>query len=200
MLDAVSTDTAVIRKSALFVTTLAAFLTPFGISSVNIALPSIGKAFLMDAILLSWLNLSYLLATAMFLVPFGKIADIYGRKRIFTYGIITFTLGSVGSSISNSAAMLVCFRILQGIGAGAIYPVGTAILTSTFPSGELGKVLGINVVSVYLGYSLGPFLGGFLTHHLGWRSIFVVNVFVGLAVIFFIFWRLKKENGRSSGA
>jgi EmrB/QacA subfamily drug resistance transporter len=193
VMDAKSVDTAVIKRSALFVTTLAAFLTPFGISSVNIALPSIGNAFLMDAILLSWVNLSYLLVTAMFLVPFGKIADIYGRKRIFTYGIMTFTLGSVGSSISNSAAMLVCFRILQGIGAGAIYPVGAAILTSTFPSGELGKVLGINVVSVYLGYSLGPFLGGFLTHHLGWRSIFLVNVFVGLAVIFFIFWRLKGE-------
>jgi EmrB/QacA subfamily drug resistance transporter len=193
VMDAKSVDTAVIKRSALFVTTLAAFLTPFGMSSVNIALPSIGNAFLMDAILLSWVSLSYLLVTAMFLVPFGKIADIYGRKRIFTYGIMTFTLGSVGSSISNSAAMLVCFRILQGIGAGAIYPVGAAILTSTFPSRELGKVLGINVVSVYLGYSLGPILGGFLTHHLGWRSIFLANVLVGLAAIFFIFWRLKGE-------
>jgi EmrB/QacA subfamily drug resistance transporter len=193
MMDAMSVDTSVIKRSALFVTTLAAFLTPLGMSTVNIALPSIGKAFLMDAILLSWVNLSYLLATAMFLVPLGKVADIYGRKRIFTYGIMTFTLGSVGSSISNSAAMLVCFRILQGIGAGAIYPVGAAILTSIFPSRELGKVLGINVVSVYLGYSLGPFLGGFLTHHLGWRSIFLVNVLVGLAVIFFIFWKLEGE-------
>jgi EmrB/QacA subfamily drug resistance transporter len=192
-MDSMSVDTASIKRSALFVTTLAVFLTPFGMSSVNIALPSIGKAFLMDAILLSWVNLSYLLVSAMFLVPFGKIADIYGRKRIFTYGIITFTLGSVGSSISNSATMLICFRILQGIGAGAIYPVGAAILTSIFPSGELGKVLGINVISVYLGYSLGPFLGGFLTHHLGWRSIFLVNVLVGIAVIFFILWKLKGE-------
>jgi MFS family permease len=83
----------------------------------------------------------------MFLVPFGKTADIYGRKRIFTYGIMTFTLASVGSAISNSAMMLICFRILQGIGSAAIYPVGTAILTSVFPSRELGKVFGVNVAA-----------------------------------------------------
>jgi EmrB/QacA subfamily drug resistance transporter len=186
-------ETKAIKKSVLFVTTLAVFLTPFGISSVNIALPSIGKEFLMNAIVLGWVNLAYLLATAMFLVPFGKIADIYGRKRIFSYGIITFTLGSVGSSVSNSAAMLVGFRILQGIGAAAMYPVGIAILTSTFPSSELGKVLGINAVSVYLGFSLGPFLGGLLTRYYGWRSIFLVNVLVGSMVIILIFWKLKGE-------
>jgi EmrB/QacA subfamily drug resistance transporter len=188
-----SVDTASIKRSALFVTTLAVFLTPFGMSSVNIALPSIGKAFLMDAILLSWVNLSYLLASAMFLVPFGKIADIYGRKRIFTYGIMTFTLASVGSTISNSAIMLICFRILQGIGAAAIYCIGAAILTSIFPSKELGKVLGINVAAVYLGASFGPFFGGFLTQYFGWRSIFVINVFLGSIILVFIFWKLKAE-------
>jgi len=129
----------------------------------------------------------------MFLVPFGKIADIYGRKRIFTYGIVTFTLASVGSSISNSAAMLICFRILQGIGGAATYCVGAAILTSVFPSREFGKVFGINLAAVYLGNSVGPFLGGFLTDHLSWRSIFLVNVLLGLAIIFFVFRKLKGE-------
>lgn len=84
MMDTTGVDNASNKGSVLFITTLAAFLTPFGIFSVNIALPSIGKEFLMDAILLSWVSTAYLLATAMFLVPFGKIADIYGRKRIFT--------------------------------------------------------------------------------------------------------------------
>ena len=193
MTNAEDVDHAVNKSPALFITTLASFLTPFGISSVNIALPSIGKAFSIDAILLSWVTTVYLLTSAMFLVPFGKIADIYGRKRMFTYGIITFVLGSAGSAISNSAAMLICFRILQGIGASAIYPIGAAILTSTFPARELGKVLGINTASVYLGYSMGPFFGGLLTSHLGWRSIFLVNVLVGLIAIIFIFWKLKGE-------
>ena len=193
MTNATDVDHAINKSPALFITTLASFLTPFGISSVNIALPSIGKAFSMDAILLSWVTTVYLLTSAMFLVPFGKIADIYGRKRMFTYGIMTFILGSAGSAISNSAAMLICFRILQGIGASAIYPIGAAILTSAFPARELGKVLGINTASVYLGYSLGPFFGGLLTSHLGWRSIFLVNVLVGLIALIFIFWKLKGE-------
>jgi len=186
-------DHAGTKKVVLLVTTLAAFLTPFGMSSVNIALPSIEKEFLMDAILLSWVTTAYLLTSAMFLVPFGKIADIYGRNRIFTYGILVFTLSSGGAAISNSAAMLICFRILQGIGSAATYCVGAAILTSVFPSRELGKVLGINLAAVYIGNSAGPFLGGFLTHHLGWRSIFVVSVFLGLIVVFLIFWKLKGE-------
>jgi EmrB/QacA subfamily drug resistance transporter len=193
MTDAISVDNAVSERFALFITTLAAFLSPFAISSVNIALPSIGKEFLMDAILLGWVSTAYLLATAMFLVPVGKIADIYGRKRILTYGIMTFTLASAGSAISNSAMMLIGFRILQGIGAAAIYCIGAAILTSIFPSKELGKVLGINVAAVYLGHSFGPFLGGFLAHHLGWRSIFLINVFLGSVIIVFIFWKLKGE-------
>ena len=193
MTNAEDVDHAVNKSPALFITTLASFLTPFGISSVNIALPSIGKAFSMDAILLSWVTTVYLLTSAMFMVPCGKIADIYGRKRMFTYGILTFILGSAGSAISNSAAMLIGFRILQGVGASAIYPIGAAILTSTFPVRELGRVLGINGAAVYLGFSSGPFLGGLLTHHLGWRSIFLVNVLVGLIVILLVFWKLKGE-------
>ena len=192
-MDAISDDQVGTKRFVLFVTTLAAFLSPFGISSVNIALPSIGQEFLIDAILLSWVTTAYLLTSAMFSVPFGKIADIYGRKRIFTYGTLTFTLASIGSAISNSVAMLICFRILQGIGAAATYCVGAAILTSVFPSRELGKVFGINLAAVYIGYSVGPFLGGFLTYHLGWRSIFLVNVLLGLIIIFFIFWKLKGE-------
>jgi EmrB/QacA subfamily drug resistance transporter len=193
MTDAIHVDNAGTKKVVLLVTTLAAFLSPFGMSSVNIALPSIEKEFLMDAILLSWVTTAYLLTSAMFLVPFGKIADIYGRNRIFTYGILVFTLASGGAAISNSAAVLICFRILQGIGAAATYCIGAAILTSVFPSRELGKVLGINLAAVYIGNSAGPFFGGFLTHHLSWRSIFVVNVFLGLIVVFLIFWKLKGE-------
>lgn len=192
MNDAVVEDGQV-KRVALFITTLAAFLSPFGISSVNIALPFIGQEFRMDAILLGWVNTAYLLATAMFLVPFGKVADIHGRKRMFTYGILTFTLASVGSAISVSATMLICFRIVQGIGAAAIFCIGAAILTSLFPSRELGRVLGINVAAVYLGASAGPFLGGFLTQYLGWRSIFIVNVLLGSIIISLISWKLKGE-------
>ena len=192
------TDT-VSKRVALFIATLASFLTPFMGSSINIALPTIGKEFSMDAVLLSWVATSYLLAAAMFLVPFGKIADIHGRKAIFTYGILIYTISSFLCSVSSSAALLISFRVLQGIGSAMIFGTGLAILTSVFPVGERGKALGINVASVYLGLSLGPFLGGFLTQHFGWRSIFLANVPLGLIITGFVFWKLKGEWADAKG-
>lgn len=184
---------AVNKRSALLVAALGSFLTSFMSSSVNIALPSIGREFAMDAVLLSWVATSYLLAAAMFLVPFGRIADIHGRKRVFTYGILIYTVSSLLSAISTSAVILICFRILQGIGGAMIFGTAVAVITSVFPAGERGKALGINVATVYSGLSLGPFLGGFLTQHLGWRNIFLVNVPLGGLIMAFIFWKLKGE-------
>jgi EmrB/QacA subfamily drug resistance transporter len=168
-------------------------------SSIAIALPSIGGELAMDAILLGWVATAYLLAAAMFLVPLGRIADIYGRKRIFTYGMITYTAASLLSAISTSAAMLISFRVLQGIGGAMIFSTGVAILTSVFPPEERGRVLGINVAAVYAGLSLGPFVGGLLTQYLGWRSIFWANVPLGLLIIALIFWKLKGEWAEAKG-
>jgi len=187
------------KTAALLVATLGSFLTPFMGSSITIALPSIGSELAMDAISLGWVATAYLLAAAMFLVPFGRIADIYGRKRIFTYGILTYTVASMLSAIAPSAAMLIASRVLQGIGGAMIFSTGVAILTSVFPAEERGKALGINVAAVYLGLSLGPFLGGLLTEHFGWRSIFVLNVPLGLIIIAFIFWKLKGEWAEAKG-
>ena len=187
------------KRVALLVATLSSFLTPFMSSSVNIALPSIGNEFSMDAVLLNWVATSYLLAAAMFLVPFGKIADIKGKKKIFSCGILIYTLSSFLSAISTSAVTLISFRILQGIGSAMIFGTGVAILTSVFPSGERGKVLGINAAAVYLGLSLGPFLGGFLTQYFGWKSIFLANVPLGLIILIFVLWKLKGEWAEAKG-
>ncbi len=192
-------DDAATKRAALLVATLTSFLTPFMGSSVNIALPTIGREFAMDAVLLSWIATSYILSAAMFLVPFGRIADIHGRKRIFLYGILTYALSSFVSAIAPSAILLLCARILQGIGSAMIFGTGVAILTSVFPVGERGKVLGINVAAVYSGLSLGPFLGGFLTQHLGWRSIFFLNVPLSLLIIAFTVWKLKGEWAEAKG-
>lgn len=187
------------RTVALVIATMTSFLMPFMGSSINIALPAIGKEFAMDAILLSWVATSYLLAAAVFLVPFGRIADIYGRKLIFTWGIAFFTLSSFLSAISTSTLMLLSFRVLQGIGAAMIFGTGIAIITSVFPLEERGKALGINAAAVYIGLSLGPFLGGILTQYFGWRSIFFLNVPLGLVVISTVFWKLKGEWAEARG-
>jgi len=187
------------RGVALFISSMAAFLTPFMVSALNVALASIGREFALDAVILSWVPTAYLLAAAIFLVPLGRIADIWGRKRIFIYGIILYTIACLLLPFSNSAAMLISFRVLEGIGAAAIFGTGVAILTSVYPVGERGRALGINVASVYAGLSLGPIIGGLLTQYLGWRSIFFVNVPLGLTIIIMAFWKLKGEWAEARG-
>jgi len=180
-------------RVVLFIAVLAGFLTPFDGSAVNIALPTIGKEFSMDAISLSWIATAYLLASAVFLVPFGKIADIYGRKKIFQYGIIIFTLSSLAMTLVPSTNQLILIRVFQGIGSAMIFGTGVALLTGIFPKHERGKVLGIYISSVYFGLSVGPFLGGMLTEYLGWRSIFLVNIPIGFLAVILIIWKLEGE-------
>lgn len=182
-----------IKKAALIVAAATSFTTPFMASSINIALPSIQKEFQINAVLLSWVAASFILAAVVFLLPFGRLADLYGRKKIFTYGIIILTVSSFLSAISFSAPMLIFFRVFQGIGSAMIFATGIAILTSVFPPGERGKVLGINVTAVYTGQSMGPFFGGLLTQHFTWRSVFLIPVPLGLIIISLILWRLKGE-------
>ena len=187
-----STD-ASLEKSALFVTTLTSFMGPFMISAVNVALPAIQAEFSADAVILSWVATSFLLAMAVFLVPFGKAADIYGRKKIFSRGVILYTSASLLAVFSFSIEMLIVMRVLQGLGAAMFVTTGMAILTSVFPPSRRGRVIGIYVAAVYLGMSVGPFAGGFITRYLGWRSIFAGVVPFGAASVFMTIKYLKAE-------
>jgi len=188
-----------IRRAALVVATLSSFMTPFMGSSINVALPAIAERFKMDAVLLSWIATSYLLATAVSLVPFGRLADIHGRKRIYTYGVFVFTFFSFLCAIAPSASFLVLFRVLQGVGSAMIFATGIAILTSVFPPQQRGRILGINVAAVYLGLSLGPFLGGLLTEHLTWRAVFLAHIPLGVVIMGLLLWKVKPEWAEARG-
>jgi EmrB/QacA subfamily drug resistance transporter len=188
-----------IRIAALLVATLANFLTPFMSSAVNIALPAIGTEFATSAILLSWVPTSFLLAAAMFAVPFGRISDIYGMKKIFTYGVIIFTLASFLSAVAPSAESLIIFRIFQGIGGAMIFVTGLAIITSVYPPQERGKAIGINIATVYIALSLGPVLGGVMTQYLGWRSLFYAMIPLGILILVLTYWKLKDEWAECKG-
>ncbi len=181
------------KRVVLLVATIASFVFPFMASTVNIALPSLGKELSLDAVTLGWIATAYLLSSATLLVPFGRIADIYGRRKIFTWGIGIFTFSSLLSGLANSATMLIAWRVLQGIGGAMLAGTSVALLTTVYPTNERGKVLGIIVATTYLGLSLGPALGGILTQHLGWRSIFFLGAFLGLLVIGIALWKLKGE-------
>ncbi|WP_165859240.1 MFS transporter [Desulfofundulus salinus] len=186
-------DNESMKKYVLLAATLASFLTPFMGSAVNLAVPAIGREFHLEALMLNWIVTSYLLASSVFLLPFGRAADLYGRKKVFLAGIITYTLLSLLSGLATSGEMLILFRILHGIGGAMIFGTGVAILTGVFPPQERGKVLGINVAAVYTGLSLGPVVGGFLTHQLGWRYIFLLNFLLGLIVVLVTVFKLKGE-------
>jgi len=182
-----------IQHIVLFISIVSSFLTAFLGSAINIALPQIGSELFIDTVSLTWINTSYLLSTTIFLVPFGRLSDIYGRKKIFLSGVIVFTISSLLCSLVNLYILLIIFRVIQGLGAGMLFATNTALLTSVFPIGERGKALGVSVTAVYLGLSLGPFLGGVLTKNLGWRSIFVFSTIIGIFTIILVLWRLKEE-------
>ena len=181
------------RNTALFIAILAGFVTPFDLSAVNIALPTLGEEFSMDAIQMGWVSTAYLLASAVFLVPFGRIADIYGRKKVFATGLAIFTLASFLMIFAPSALAVILLRVLQGFGSAMIFGTAVAILTSVTPTEQRGKALGIYTTGVYLGLSLGPFLGGILTDRFGWRSIFFVNIPIGILAVLLVFLFLKGE-------
>jgi EmrB/QacA subfamily drug resistance transporter len=171
---------------------ITSFINPFLGAAINIALPSISTEFSMGAVGMSWVAMSFLLSSAVFLVPLGKLADIRGRKKIFFVGNVILTISSILCALSTSGAMLILLRGIQGIGSAMVFGTGVAIITSVYPPKERGKAIGITVTSVYVGLSLAPFLGGMLTQYLGWRSIFYATVPFGLVVIW-ITWRYIKE-------
>ncbi len=186
------------KNYTLMVAVLTAFLTPFVATSINIALPSIGDEFTASAIILGWIPTVYLLSLAVGLVPLGRLADIYGRKRFFTYGIIIFTLSSIMATLSFRVDMLILFRVLQGLGCAMIFGNLFAIIASIFPASDRGRALGIAITGSFLGMFMGPVLGGFLTEYLGWRSIFFFNVPLGILAILAV-RRIKGEWTEASG-
>ena len=194
-----SSEEKSLKRSVLLVATFAAFLTPFLGSAVNLALPAIGKEFHANAISLSWIISSFILSSSVFLLPFGRLGDIVGRKKIFLTGIILFTISTFMIVFSRSITSLIILRIFQGFSSAMIFGTSLAIITSVFPQGERGHAMGITVTSTYFGLSAGPVIGGFLTHSLGWRSIFAFLVPVGLISIYLIFRKMKPEWAEAKG-
>jgi len=190
---AASQDEKSVKRSVLLVSTFAAFLTPFLSSSINLALPAIGKELHADAISMGWVVSSFLLASAIFLLPFGRLGDIVGRKKIFTLGILLYTISTFLIIFSWNIISLIVFRIFQGFSSAMIFGTSLAIISSVFKEGERGRAMGINITATYFGLSSGPVIGGLLTQYLGWRSIFAFLVPLGIISLILIATRIKTE-------
>ncbi|HEY6587422.1 MAG TPA: MFS transporter [Nitrososphaeraceae archaeon] len=165
---------------ALGNTTLGTLLASLDLNIIFIALPTIASELGASLFTMVWIIIGYSLITASVLMNFGRLGDIFGRVKLYTLGFIIFTFGSGLCSVSQSGEQLVVFRIVQALGAAFIFSNSIAILTDSFPSNERGKALGINQIAIVLGSILGLVLGGFLTSYLGWRSIFWINIPIGI--------------------
>jgi len=164
------------RLLVLVATGISSFVTPFMSSSINIALPAIGRELMLDAVSLGWVASASLLSSAMLLLPFGRVADIYGRRGLFAAGLLLYFLASLWAGLAQSGPSLLGARVFQGVAGAMIFSTGLAILTAAYPAEKAGWSLGINTACTYLGLSLGPFLGGILTRYLGWRAVFGINL------------------------
>jgi EmrB/QacA subfamily drug resistance transporter len=178
---------------ALGTVSIGIFMATLDASIVNISLPTIMADFKASLALSEWIILSYLLVITGLLLPFGRLADMTGRKKIFRLGFVLFSLGSGLCALSQNPAQLIFFRALQAIGAAMLMSNSFAIITAVFPPEKRGRALGIVGTVVATGFTVGPSLGGFLVTAFGWRSIFYINVPIGLGGIIMTTYILNEQ-------
>ncbi len=159
---------------------------------VLIALPTIALDLHTSFFTLVWIVLVYWLVTASVLLNFGRLSDMFGRVKLYNMGFALFTLGSGLCSISQTGEQLILFRIIQALGAAFLFSNSAAIITDTFAENERAKALGLNQTSIVVGSVIGLVLGGFLTSYLGWRSIFWVNLPIGIFATIWSYAKLRE--------
>lgn len=156
------------------------FMACLDSSIVNVALPAMEDKLKVNMTSIEWVVTSYLIVISGTILIFGRLGDMLGKGRIFKFGIILFSLGSLLCGLSHSIVILVAARVIQAIGAAASMSTSQGIITQVFPSNERGRALGISGSFVALGTMVGPPLGGFITTYIGWEYIFFINVPIGI--------------------
>ena len=180
-------------RITMVIVMISSFITPFMANAINIAIPSMGIEFGSDQSSLNWVVSGFLLSSAAFLLPFGRLADLFGRKRIFLIGMTALAASSLACALAQSLIALVIFRILQGVSSAMIFSTAMAILTSVVPPQSRGRALGINSAATYVGLSCGPVLGGLICRVFTWRGVFYVNLLLSVVIIVVTLWKLKGE-------
>ena len=156
----------------LLTVNLSSLATSLVASGVNVALPYISFDFIIPASHIGWIQTSFLMTYAIFLFPFGKIADRIGKQQIFMSGLAFQFIGFAVAGLSTSLPMLLVGMALGGFGSAQLFSVAIPLLTTNFPRQERGKVIGLNIAVVYIALALGPFIGGVLISTFGWHSIY----------------------------
>ncbi len=186
-------NSPVARWLALASISISTFCVSITMSAVNIAVPAIAQDFNANAILVGWVPTAFLLANAIFLIPAGRAADIYGRKKIFLMGMTVFCLSCLMACLAPNIEILLLTRLLQGFGGAFAFATGLAIIMSIFTSENRGTAIGISAGTLYFGLSCGPVVGGWFTEHFGWRVVFLFPLVLGTISLILILLKLKGE-------
>ena len=177
------------RYLTLFSICVASFLMPMSLSAVNVALPDVAEDLKIDAVYLSWIPTMNLLGGIAMQLPSGRIADLYGRKRIFILGLLLYFISSAVVVYIEEVEWLLTSRFFQGVAGAMVFSTGMAIVSQVFSQHNRGSALGFIATSVYLGFSCGPLIGGWLTELWGWKSVFLaplplVVLSIGLVTLY----------------
>ncbi|WP_370545316.1 MFS transporter [Glaciecola sp. MH2013] len=168
-------------------------IAPMGMAAVNVAIPALAEELQANAIKVSWLPTLYILANVALMLPFGKLADNYGRKRVYAMGLLLNALASLMCALASDIDWILFWRFVQGASGAMIFGTGVAIITSVTPSEKRGAALGKLAACVYVGLTLAPAVGGWLTEFLGWRSVFYFQIPLMLMLLAFIYLKLPGE-------
>ena len=184
---------------ALSVTTVGMFMASLDSSIVVIGLPTILQSLHASIVHGIWIITGYTLMMTILAVMLGRLADLYGRVKLYNLGFAIFTVGSLLCALSRTGEQLIIFRFLQGCGAALLMVNSAAIITDAFPKGELGMGLGTNMMAANLGAIAGYTLSGVMITYFGWRSIFLINVPIGIFGTIWGYLRLKEISVKPVG-
>lgn len=168
-------------------------IAPLGMAAVNVAIPAMADDLGADAIKVGWLPTLYLLSNVAFMLPVMKIADNYGRKKMYMAGLLLNALSAFMCAIATHIDWILIWRLIQGASAAMIFSTGVAIVTSIVPSSRRGSALGVVASCVYIGLTLAPAVGGYLTEYIDWRAVFYFQVPIVIGLVIFIHCTLKGE-------
>ena len=174
------------------------FMAALDSSIVNVAIPVIQDTFQVSLSTVEWVITAYLLVVSSLLLTFGRLADLYGQKKLYLFGMVIFTLSSLLCGLAASITLLIAFRVLQALGAGMMFSSGPAIITNNVPPERRGQALSFTAIAVSIALVTGPVLGGFLVTVFNWSSIFFINIPVGLVATYFVIRNIPDDKKSGS--
>lgn len=181
------------KRTLLIASCTASAITPLTGTMMNLSLVSIGSEFDVGTYDLAYINTLFLLSSAIFMVPVAKLADIYGKKKTFFFGLLLFTASSPIAYFSVSFEMLLALRMVMGLATAALAGTSISMLTDAFDNSERGAAIGLNTASVYFGAAMGPVVGGVVNDVLGWRYVFLITIPLAIIALFMV-WRVEPSN------